>query len=288
VKFHETHPGLGAALARHLLEDLNGEPVDAFLNVAEAVTARYPNLPARVQELRRSHGLRVLLASKYPELRSSVLALLAEDPPVLPEALAAVRREHRGLGLKVLWECSRLADERYPGLGLELARARSEGARTLPWLVEHKPGYLRDAGRRLQANLGETLRRAALDLLAEVETRQKERKPGLGSRLVGLVQSRYPDLPAQVYQNRWQASHELRSRLRQEFPELPALVSQTLQQKHPQLMARAADSLQRHFPNLRQELWVALEAELPGLREEVKGFVRTRYPDLKEQLERML
>lgn len=291
VAFREAHPGLLAGVARHWLEDLGGEPADALLDVAEAVTARYPGLPRRLGELRRSQGpamrLRELLAGRYPHLRTEVLQLLSQRPPGgLRDALAAVRARHPGLRWAVLLEVSRLADERFPGLTREFLAARRQGARPLPWLLENHPEFVREAARRVYTTQGENLRRAAVDLFEELEKRPKG--GGLAQQILQLVESRYPELPARALTSRLEAARELRKTLRQEFPDLLPLATQTLQREHPDLLGRAADSVRKHYPNLRHEVWQALERELPGLRQEVKDHLRQAHPDLHDQLDRIL
>lgn len=287
VNFTEAHPGVWAGVGRHLLEDLGGEPADAFLDVAEALTARYPEFPGRLLELRRSQGaaqrLRELVAGRYPHLRTLVLELLVERQPL---SFAAVRQRHPGLGREVLLELSRLADERFPGLTLEFLLARRQGARPLPWLLEKHPDFLLQAARRLQQTHGAELRQAALEVLGEAERR--ERSPGLGRRLLQLIQERYPAFPREALATRREAGRELRATLRREFPELLAVASQTMQREHPELLARAAVSVRKHFPSLRDDLWQALEQELPGLRHELKEHLTRTHPELRMQVEQLL
>jgi len=293
VAFHEAHPGLLAGVGKHLLEDLGGEPADALLDVVEAVTARYPRLPQRLLELRRTEGpgmrLRELVATRYPLFRSEVLQLLSERRAAAPwrEALAAVRQRHPGLRWAVLLEVSRLADERFPGLTREFLASRREGTRPLRWLWENHPEFVQAAARRVYTAQGEKLRLAAIDLLGELEKRPRPSELVAG-RLLELVEKRHPELPAQALTARLEAQRALRTTLRQEFPELLPLVAHTLQKEHPQLLTRAADSVHQHYPTLRAEVWQALEAELPGLRQEVKGYLRQTHPDLEVQIERIL
>ncbi len=287
VNFTESHPGVWAGVGRHLLEDLGGEPADAFLDVAEAVTARYPELPGRLVELRRNQGaaqrLRELVAGRYPHLRTQLLELLAERPPV---SFAAVRARHPGLGREMLLELSRLADERFPGLTREFLLARRQGARPFPWLLEKHPDFVLQAARRLQQAQGAELRQAALEVLAQAERR--ERSPGLGRRVLQLIQERYPAFPREARAARREAGRELRTTLRREFPELLPVASQTMQREHPELLARAAASVRKHFPTLRDDLWQALEGELPGLRQELKEHLARTHPELRTQVEQLL
>lgn len=283
VDFTESHPGVWAGVGRHLLEDLGGEPADAFLDVAEALTARYPQLPGRLVELRRNQGaaqrLRELVAGRYPQLRTQLLELLAERPRV---SFAAVRERHPGLGREMLLELSRLADERFPGLTREFLLARRQGARPLPWLLEKHPDFVLQAARRLQTTQGAELRQVALEMLAQ------ERSPGLGRRVLQLIQERYPAFPREALAVRREAGRELRTTLRREFPELWPVASQTMQREHPELLARAAASVRKHFPTLRDDLWRALERELPGLRQEVREHLAHTHPELLPRIEPLL
>lgn len=287
LALRQKYPGLPFAAARHLLEDLGDEPAQAFLDVQEAVLARYPDFPARMARLRQQHRPRLAVAeaveARHPGFRTAFLQLLGRNRADSPRGLAwhTLREKHPGLALRLLGDLSELADREQPGLVVELMRARRRGERPLLWLAENHPGFLARAARELHTRHKTELRSAALDVLKALEIRS----PGTSAEAVlGLIEKDYPELPATVRTARRQARQSFRQAVLAEFPELPSVVARTLEEKHPRLLTRALESLESHYPELRQDALAALETELPGLKDDLQGFVKANYPNLVADL----
>jgi hypothetical protein len=293
----EAHPGLAWELPRHLLEDLDGEPARAALDLADAVRGRYPSFFGRLRQLAQEHSPRLAarqaVVRSYPGFPGDVLALLrarhaGAGARLASQALAVLAEEFPDLRLAVAEDLVRHVQQNYPELPLQMMEARRQGQRPLAWLVANRPEVAADLTRRVVEGHGSRMRACARAVLA----RWQKTDPSLPSRvladLLGLVAERYPELPQVAWEARAQARLGLAQAVLAEFPELPQIVAQTLSTRHPDLAARLRRSLETHYPGLRDEVARALEKECPGLPHQVQQFLESRHPDLLRRLEQVL
>ncbi|MBI3925122.1 MAG: hypothetical protein HY319_06245 [Armatimonadetes bacterium] len=297
VSLGEKHPGLVFSLPRHLIGELGGEPVQAFLDVSSAVTERYPNFPKRFAALRRQYAPRAaaieLAVQKYPGVGEDLLRTVREVQPGLRNSLAieartVIRDRYPTLPSDVALEALGALRESDPQLPARLLAAARGGERPLRWLIENEPGVLRTAMGRVHRQHGTTLRQAAVDVLQRLEETHGKAPAQVAGALLSTIEKRYPDLPREVRTTRVEAGEKFRQALLAEFPELPDIAARTLESKHPDLARKVADAVDRHYPGLRGEFWTALEAEHPGIRQEIRTYVSGRYPDLFQKLEATL
>lgn len=276
---HQEQPGRFKGLALDLIQELEGEPVEAALDVAEAALERYPHLPRRLAELRRQHGpglaVRELVARQYPDFRTAFLELAPSPPGNLRRLLAG---DFSDLRRGVVRDLSQLVDERYPELPAQLIQARRRGERPLAWLRDHRPEVLLEGARTVHSRHGQRLRELAVACLSQPA------RPSAWGPVLEMVSRDYPHLPNEAWWARYHARSALRDAVLAEFGDLPLLAARTLQERHPDLVSRALEVVERRHPELKQDVWNALEAEMPGLQERVRSILADRYPDLWPQL----
>jgi hypothetical protein len=262
VKLDAQHPGLEYAIPRHLLEDLGD---DALVAVDDVLQARQRS----GSEQRR--GAREFVATHYPGLRTKLLESLSDQQPlaecVRDNVRATMKSQFPTLRRHAMIEASKLADESFSGLPVEMARE----SRPLAWLRDKHPEFFAAVRSRLIRNQGPQIRQAAIAVLAGLE---KDATCQIGprlERLTGFVTANYPNLLSEL----------LDQRLRR--PQMPMALS-TLASKHPELIGKVRASLEKNFPTLRNDIQQDLAEELPGVREEVRSFLQANYPDVAAQL----
>lgn len=250
------NPGLPFGLAAHLVKDLGGEPLEAFLDVGAAVNAEYPGLRERVRELRRE------ARERHPGLRTDVIASLRASSPGLFSGLRQT--------------VARVLHEKHPGLGLAVAEEVSRYRDEHPGSLREQPGAVLGLLGRLKERQGDAMRAAAVDVLTAVGTEHGSALNSAAGAVLTMVQEKHPGVLADL--------GSVRRKLQQEFPGLRPLVMKTLQEKHPGLLGRAWGSVNQHYPDLREQFQAALEKQAPGVGEEAQRFLASRYPDLEEDV----
>jgi len=258
LKVQQRHPGVLAGIVRHWMTDLEGEPLQAWLDVHQVVLQRYPDLPARfaqwISEERRLHA-------PPRERVAGLRTWLLEHRPERPE-IREVLLSHRKTLRQSLLSVSRLVDRDYPELPARI-RQRAEGQTIFQVLAQNAPGFGAKAVAVLKTQHGPELRALALDLLEAWEKSAQQSPQRPAQNWAAFIQA-YPDLPRQSSEFHLARLARWRQRIQQNYPELPSIVRQTMEQKHPRLRARALESVERHYPGLVMEWKQAVQQELPG------------------------
>ena len=284
------YPGLAYSLPRHLIEDLQGEPMQALLDIVDAERQRYPNFGSQLRELRRAQGPARAsldyLASHYPGLRSQMLARPVDVP--LPEQIrydvqSVIHEQFPQLKRQILLSASREADENAPGLASQVAQQRGQEG-PLRWLVNHRPEFVRAAVGRIAKENGQQIRQAAVAVLSKLEQDPQCRLAPRMTAALDFINASYPNLLAELVDQRMAARQRMRQAIASQFPEAGSIALQTLLTKHPQLPSKALASLSAHYPNLPADFLQAVETELPGVRQETRQYLQANYPDVAAQL----
>lgn len=253
---HDKHPGLLPGILSHWLEDLQGEPLQAFLAIHQATLDRYPDLPRRVagwmEEERRHYPPPI---TRNPELRKWWL----KRPFLTSPQMGQLLLEHRSLLRSCALSLSLMVDEHYPQLPQQI-RQRPPEQSVLGVVAEQAPGLLPRALKTLESQHGKELRPLWIQLLRDRERQARVQLPGWRETMS-------PEMVDELRQFHGARLERWRQRFEQAAPELPQLVHRTLQERHPQLRVRARASLERHYPGLIQEWEQALQREL-GRRED--------------------
>lgn len=254
-KVQQRHPGVLAGIVRHWMTDLEGEPLQAWLDVHQAVLQRYPDLPARfalwMAEERRLHA-------PPRERVAGLRTWLLERKPERPEVREVLFRHRKTLRQSLL-SLSRWVDRDYPELPAQI-RQRAEGQTMFQVLAQEAPGFGAKAVVVLRTQHGPELRALAVDLLEAWEKSAQQRP---APNWAAFTQA-FPDLPRQSSEFHLARLERWRLRIQQNYPELPSIVRQTMEEKHPELRARALESVEKHYPGLVMEWKQAVQQELPG------------------------
>ncbi|MBS2037852.1 hypothetical protein JST97_22900 [bacterium] len=252
------NPGLAPGLARHLLEDLGDEPLQALMDVHADLRARYPgfdhDLAALLEQGRQN---RQQIRRRFPRLRSWFLGRLQAMPEQPPRPGAYIAVHHPKLMLGLALTASQLVDEKYPELPAKWsARPGQQG---LPsFVLENYPDLPEDFVHRLSPEQRLEIREAALGYLKEREEWAKQQPPGRLQEGFEALLAQHPGIAEAWGEARLQ---QLKARLRQ-FPELRQVVSQSLRSRHPGLLDKARESLDRNYPELASQLRQAFSDQL--------------------------
>lgn len=273
------HPGLIYSVPKHLIDDLDGEALPALLDVWEAVAEAYPEAPRRIAQMIHQHGprqaVRAMLRSKYPGLRTEVLAYAASHPSPLSAVRKSVEqtREEKfpNLGANVRMDMSKWLDQQGPEVNSQLSSRAS-----LVELMLKNPRFAREAISQLDHNHGKEIRAALLATLSNLEANSQADPTNWLAGLASQTCQKHPELAHQWVKTKVESRNQLRAQILQEFPELPNIVRKTLRERHPQLLPKIAASLKHHYPGLKEEFRAALEQELPGIENDVRQFVKER------------
>lgn len=251
------NPGLAPGLARHLLEDLGDEPLQALVDVHGDLRARYPGFDKELAGLlEEGRQQRQQFRRRHPGLRSWFLERLQERPEQAPRPAAYVSRHHHKLLIGLALNASRLVDDRYPDLPERWSKQR--GRQGFPsFMLENYPDFFSQFVRSLSPEQRQEIRQAALGYLKEREDWARRQPAGgmqegfeaLLTRFPGIAES-WGEARAQAFQAR-----------RQKFPELRQVVTESLRAKHPELLEKARQSVDKHYPELRQQLRQAFQRE---------------------------
>lgn len=252
VVVQKAHPGVGAGVARHLLEDLGDEPLQALLDVHADVLARYPDFDQQMgQWLQEGRQKRLALGQRFPGLRSFILERLAARKGTL-----APGSQHPGLLANVALTASRFVDEHCPDFP-ERWQKRPNGQGMLAFWLLNYPEQLPSLIQTVQQAHGSQLRQAALELLARREEQMKQ-NPELFAQNTQAFLEKFPGLA----EGRGEILMQRRQALLAKYPELPQLVRDSLQKRHPDLIQKGRDCVDQHYPGLREEWRSALAAQL--------------------------
>lgn len=249
------NPGLAPGLARHLLEDLGEEPLQALLDVHADLQARYPGFDkelAGLLEQGRQH--RQQFRQRHPGLRSWFLGRLQQMPEPAPRPAVYLSQHHPKLLVGLALSASRLVDEKYP----ELPKRWSErkGQQGLPaFVLENYPDFFSQLVRSLSAEQRQEIRQAASGYLKEREEWARRQPAGRMQEGYEELLTRFPGIAESWGEARTQAFQARRDK----FPELRQVVSDSLRRKHPQLLEKARQSVDKHYPELRNQLRQAFE-----------------------------
>ncbi|MBX3171082.1 MAG: hypothetical protein KF760_26980 [Candidatus Eremiobacteraeota bacterium] len=252
------NPGLAASLARHLLEDLGEEPLQALGDVHADLQARYPGFDKELAGLlEQGRQKRRQFRQGYPRLRSWFLGRLQAmpEPPTRPGVYLSQHHPRLLVGLAL--SASQLVDEKYPELPARWSEQKGHQG-FAPFLLENYPDFFSQFVRRLSTEQRQEIRQAALGYL-------KEREAWALRQPAGRVQEGYEDLLERfpgIAESWGEARVQAFQGWREKFPELRQVVMESLRSKHPDLLEKARHSVDKHFPELRGQLHEACQREL--------------------------
>lgn len=250
VQVAEKNPGLVPGLARHLLEDLGDEPLQALLDVHADLRAHYPHFDQDLAGLlEQGRENRVRFRQRYPRLRSWFLGRLEGLPEQPPRPRAYLAQHHPKLLVGLALSASRLLDEKYPELP---ARWREQKGRRgfASFVLENAPDFFDQFVCSLTPEQRREVREAALGYLKEREA-WAQRQPA------GRLAEGYRDLVAQFpgIAESWADRRDQAYQARQQrFPGLREVVLASLHKRHPGLLEKARESVDNHYPELRKDL----------------------------------
>lgn len=285
------YPGLVFSLPRHLIQDLNGEPLVALKDVAQAETARYPNLLKRVRELRRTEGPRhataQYIAAHYPTLVTSFLQTVDNGQP-LPGRIRmdvdnVVGQQFPQLSKQVALSIAQEAQDNFPSLSQELANRNTDQG-PLRWLADNHQDYLVAALSRVVGQQGPQLRQASVATLSALEQDAAAQPAPRVLKILDFLSANFPTLLRELVDQNMAARQKMVADLRREFPDAQSIAATTLLTQHPLLLTQAQASLQNNYPQLLGDAKQALENQMPGFVQEVYTFLQTNYPDVAAKL----
>ncbi len=252
------NPGLAPGLARHLLEDLGDEPLQALLDLHGDLRAHYPDFDmdlAAWLEQRRQGGQQ--FRQRYPGLRSWFLGRVQSLPEPPPRPVVYVSQHHPKLLVGLALSASRLVDEKYPDFPKRWSERKGQQG-FAAFLLESYPDFVSQFVRSLSPEQRREVRQAGLGYLKEREDWARRQPAGhvqegyeaLLTRFPGIAES-WGEVRAQAFQAR-----------QQRFPDLRQTVLDSLSSRHPQLLEKARQSVDKHYPELRNQLREALQREV--------------------------
>jgi|JI10StandDraft_1071094.scaffolds.fasta_scaffold260838_3 hypothetical protein len=249
------NPGLAPGLARHLLEDLGDEPLDALLDVHADLQGRYPGFDKELASLlEQGRQSRQQFRQRYPRLRSWFLGRLQAMPEQPPRPGVYVSQHHPRLLVGLALSASQLVDEKYPDLPKRWSeRTGQQGLAA--FMLENYPDFFAQFVRSLSAEQRLEVRQAALGYLKQREEWAQHQPPGRMQEGYEKLLTQFPGIAESWGEGRAQAF-----KARQEkFPELRQVVMESLRSKHPELTDRARQSVDKHYPELRAQLREAFQ-----------------------------
>lgn len=250
------NPGLAPGLARHLLEDLGDEPLEALLDVHADLRARYPDFDKDLAGLlEQGRQNRQQFRQRYPRLRSWFLERMQALPEQPPRPGVYVAQHHPKLLLGLALRASQLVDEKYPDLPRRWSERRGQQG-VASFMLENYPDFFSQYVRGLSPEQRKEIREAALGFLKERESwaqrqpagRMQEGFESLLAQFPGIAES-WGETRAQAFQAR-----------QQKFPEIRQVVMESLRNKHPELIEKARQSVDKHYPELRGQLRQAFQS----------------------------
>lgn len=249
-KVQEQHPGLVPGVLRHLQEDLNGELLEASVDVHAAVVQRYPDLPATLVQWWEQEKALVPPRLSRPGVRTLLLQMAAE-----PGAPRTIVLEHFAknapLRVRCLATVSELVDKEYPNLPRQVrSREHQSVAHTI---AKAAPGFGVRAAQQLSARHKQELQAAFHSLLVDLE-RDAQAHPNRWRERRDRVAAAFPGFPEEATAFHQARFDRLKTMLNQRYPDLRDTVRQTLDQKHAGLRKRAVASLSRHYPGLLRQI----------------------------------
>ena len=244
------NPGLAPGLARHLLEDLGDEPLEALLDVHADLRARYPDFDKELAGLlEQGWQNRQQFRQRYPRLRSWFLGRVQALPEQPPRPGVYVSQHHPKLLVGLALSASYLVDEKYPDLPARWSERKGQQG-VAAFMLENYPDFLAQFVRSLSPEQRQEIRQAALGYLKEREAWAQRQPAGrmqdgfekLLTQFPGIAES-WGETRAQAFQAR-----------QQKFPELRQVMMDSLRSKHPELIDKARQSVDKHYPELRGQL----------------------------------
>lgn len=257
LRVQAKNPGLVPGLARHLIEDLGEEPMQALIDLHTDLRARYPHFDEELAGLiEQGKQGRQQFRQRFPRLRSWFLGRVQALPEQPPKAVAYLAQHHPKLLVGLAFSASRLVDEKYPELPAEW-NARPDHQGPLPFMLTRHPDFLSQLVSSLSPEQRREIRQAAAGILQEREAWAKRQPPGRLQEGFEALLTQFPGIAESWGENR---SQQVKRRL-EKFPELRQVVWQSLQSKHPALLEKARQSVDRNYPELRQQVREALKEE---------------------------
>lgn len=251
------NPGLVPGLARHLIEDLEDEPLQALFDLHADLRARYPHFDAELAQLiEQGQQGRQQFRQRFPRLRSWFLGRVEGLPEQPPRPAAYLAQHHPKLLVGLALSASRLVDEKYPDLPSEWS-ARPGHQGVVPFMLTRHPDFFSQLVGSLSAEQRREIRQAAVGILQEREAWAKRQPAGRMQEGFEALLTQFPGIAEGWGENR---SQQLKRRL-EKFPELRQVVLESLHSKHPQLMEKARQSVDRNYPELRQQVREALQEQ---------------------------
>lgn len=252
------NPGLAPGLARHLVEDLGDEPLQAVMDIHADLRAKYPDFDKELAALlEQGRQGRQQFRQRFPRLRSWFLGRLQAMPEQPPRPGAYVAQHHPKLMVGLALTASRLVDEKYP----ELPSRWSEHKGQQGWasfMLENYPDFGADFVHSLSPEQRQEIRQAVLGFLKEREDWARRQPPGrVGEGFEALV-NQYPGIAEAWGEARLQ---QMKNRL-QKFPEIRQVVQDSLHTRHPELLEKARQSVDRNYPELRAQVREAFKTQL--------------------------
>ncbi|MFN8611121.1 MAG: hypothetical protein U0931_26495 [Vulcanimicrobiota bacterium] len=258
VKVGAQNPGLAPGLARHLIEDLGDEPIQALLDIHSDVRAKYPHFDQELAALlEQGRHSRQQFRQRHPGLRSWFLGRLQAMPEQPPRPAAYLAQHHPGLMVGLALTASQLVDEKYPDLPVRWSERKVQQG--LPaFMLENYPDFGAEFIHRLGTDQREEIKQALLGFLKEREDWAKRQPPERMQQGLELLLTQYPGIAEAWGEGRLQ---QMKNRL-QKFPELRQVVRASLESKHPELLDKARQSVDRNYPELRAQLRQAFQEQL--------------------------
>ena len=252
------NPGLAPGLARHLLEDLGDEPLQALMDAHADLKARYPDFDKQLAAmLEQGRQGRQQVRKRYPRLRTWFLGRLQALPEQPPRPLAYVSQHHSGLMLSLALSASRLVDEKYPDLPNRWSERKGHQG-LASFMLENSPDFFSQLVRSLSDEQRREVRQAALGYLKEREDWARRQPPGRLQEGYDDLLSQFPGIAESWGETR---ASIFKARL-EKFPEMRQVVLESLGSKHPQLIEKARQSVDKHYPELRIQVREAFRREL--------------------------
>ena len=246
VKLADKNPGLVPGLARHLLEDVGEEGLQALLDVHTDLRAHYPQFDHELAGLlQEGRQRRQEFRGRYPRLRSWFLGRLESRSEQPPSPRAYLAQHHPKLLLGLALSASRLIDEKYPELPAHWREQRGKQG-FAPFLLENAPDGFAQFVHSLSPEQRQEVRAALLGYLKEREAWAQRQPADRFARGYQDLVTQFPGIAeswAEVREQSYQARQ-------QRFPGLRQVVLSSLNTRHPGLIEKARKSVEKHYPGL--------------------------------------